>query len=234
MAYLFDAGAGVVRNAIIAAQKKGISELDPLQIKHVFFTHIHSDHTIDLSELVQTMWFKREGRIDVYGPGEIEQIVNGMNAMIAPDIEFRMHSLQPVPRKDPKLVDAHVIKAGVVYQADSIHIEAFLVEHGDLKPSFGYKVVTPDKTIVISGDTTFSKTLIDKAKGADVLVHEVMSEKGVQQLSDVWQKYHRAYHTTTTQVAEIAKQTRPKLLVLYHLFFAGVDEDSLLNEVKEK
>lgn len=232
-AYLFDTGAGVIRNAIKANQQLGIDALNPNKIGHVFYTHMHSDHVIDFSELVQTLWWRKLVKIQVYGPKEIVEMANGMVAMTAPDTRFRLNSIQPKQRDDAWSVDTHVIEqGGIVFEGDGIVIEAFVVPHGEFKPAFGYKIITDDKSIVISGDTAFSETLIEKAKGVDVLLHEVISQEGLSSQPKSWQKYHKAYHTPTDKVAEVANRAKPKLLVLYHALFYGASEESLLQEVK--
>ena len=234
IAYVFDTGAGVVRNAIKAYQQMGIKALNPTKIEHIFYTHMHSDHVIDFAEIVQTIWWRKEIKTQIYGPKEIVEMTKGMYGMMARDIRFRLKSIQPKKRDDAWQVDTHVIeKGGVVYEGEGIVIEAFVVPHGEFKPAFGYKIVTDDKTIVISGDTAFSETLIEKAKGADVLLHEVISREGLNSLSKSWQKYHMAYHTTTDKVAEVANRTKPKLLVLYHALFYGASEESVMAEVKK-
>lgn len=231
-AYLFDTGAGVVRNAVIAEQKMGIPELAPERIKYVFYTHVHSDHTLDFSELAQTYWWRKKFKINVYGPEEFLEIDAGMNRMAMPDIDVRMQSQQPVNRKDKDLVDVHVIQEGIVYKTENIQIEAFLVPHGDIKTAYGYKITTPEKSIVISGDTSFSEKIIEKSKGVDILLHEVINGDRLGEISESWQKYHLHYHTTTSQVAEIARQAKPKLLVLYHVLFLGSDPDDIVKQVK--
>ena len=234
-AYLFDAGAGVVRNAIIANQTMGIDALNPAKIEHLFFTHMHSDHVNDFSELVQTIWWRKHVKVNVYGPKEIVDMAEGMYAMTAPDTQFRLNSIQPKIREDAWQVNTHLIKkGGIVYKDEGIEIEAFEVPHGEFKPAFGYKIVTEDKTIVISGDTAFSDVVVEKSKGADILIHEVISRDGLNSQSPLWQKYHLAYHTTTDQVAKIANQVKPEILVLYHALFYGTSEQRLLEEVKEK
>lgn len=232
-AYLFDIGAGVVRNAIKADKINGIHALNPTKIEHVFLTHTHSDHVNDLSELAQTVWWRKQIQINLYGPQEITEMVEGMYQMTGHDTQFRLNSIQPKVREDAWKLKTHVIKKeGIVYQADGISIEAFVVPHGEFKPAFGYKVVTSDKTIVISGDTAYSETLIEKAKGADILIHEVISRAGLSKLSPMWQNYHAAYHTPTDRVAKVANQTKPGLLVLYHGLFYGAPEHSVVEEVQ--
>jgi ribonuclease Z len=231
-AYLFDTGAGIVRNAIKANMKLGIKALNPTNIEHVFYTHMHSDHINDFAELIQTVWWRKATKFQIYGPKEIVEMADGMYAMTAPDTRFRVNSIQPRIRDDSWQVDTHVIKkAGIVFENDGISIEAFVVPHGEFKPAFGYKIVTDDKTIVISGDTAFSETLIEKAKGADILLHEVISKEGLSSQTESWQNYHTAYHTPTDKVAETANRAKPKLLVLYHALFYGVSEETLLQEV---
>ncbi len=230
-AYLFDMGGGSVQNAIIAHQKMGIEELAPERIKYVFFTHLHSDHTLDYSVLAQTYWWRKEFKIQVFGPKEFVTIDKGMNMMAMPDIEFRMSSQQPVKRKDKDLADVQIIKEGIVYKSELIEVEAFLVPHGEFKTAYGYKVTTPDKTLVISGDTAFSEKLIQKAKGVDILLHEVINGDRLKKISQSWQDYHLSYHTTTSQLAEVAKQAKPGLLVLYHVLFLGESSEEVVKQV---
>lgn len=128
--------------------------------------------------------------------------------MQATDIALRTGGNQPVA--DPTLYQVNVTEIGddgVILENDGVTVEGFTVNHGDIKPAYGYKITTPDKTIVYSGDTTYSETLIEKAKGVDVLVHEVISEAGWKALTPDWQVYHHSAHTLTSELADIA--TRP-------------------------
>ena len=98
-----------------------------------------------------------------------------------------------------------------------IRIVAFAVDHGAWKHAYGYRFEAPGRVIVISGDTTYSKSLIQAAKGCDILVHEVYSEKGLANRTPDWQRYHAAFHTSAPDVGRIAAEVQPKKLVLYHL-----------------
>ena len=106
------------------------------------------------------------------------------------------------------------------------------MEHGEIRPAFGYKITTPDKTIVISGDTRYSAKLVEMARGADILFHEVISEEGLKGLETFWQNYHSSSHTTSSELARVANAARPGLLVLYHVAFYGAPADSALKEVQ--
>jgi len=111
---------------------------------------------------------------------------------------------------------------------------AFAVEHGSWEHAYGYRFETPDRTIVISGDTAPTDAVVEACNGCDVLVHEVYCKAGLDQGSAVWQSYHPAHHTSSIELARIAEKARPKLLVLYHLLFLGCSEQQLLNEVRRE
>ena len=231
-AYLFDVGGGVVRRAIEASRRYGIPGLSPERIDRVFLTHLHSDHVADFAELAATLWWRRAGRIRVWGPAGVAALVDGMEAMLAPDIRYRLGGSLPVTSPDGYRVHETEIEAGRVLEEDGIAIDAFEVPHGSVRPAFGYRIATPDRTIVISGDTSYSGTLVDMARGADILFHEVISEEGLRGLSQAWQNHHAAVHTTSTEVARVARQARPRLLVLYHVLHYGAPAESALDEVR--
>jgi ribonuclease Z len=113
-----------------------------------------------------------------------------------------------------------------------MRVIAFAVSHGAWQHAYGYRLEAPDKTIVISGDTTYSPTLIAAAKGCDILVHEVYSEKGLQGRTAEWQRYHSAYHTSAPDVGRVAAAVRPKTLVLYHLLPMGESPEEVVGEVR--
>lgn len=231
-AYVFDAGGGMVQRAIEARDKLGIKELNPTSICCLFFTHLHSDHTLDYVELVNTLWWRRDAKLRAWGPTGLKSMTEGMYQLMAADISIRTSGLQPVKHPDFYQVDVTEIDDGIVYKKDGVIIEAFSVPHGDIKPAFGYKISTPDKSIVISGDTSYSEKLLVMSKGVDLLIHEVISDKGLSTRSYFWQKYHRAAHTSTTMLAKLASKAKPKKLVLYHALFYGTSEQELLEEIR--
>ena len=231
--YVFDAGGGMVQRAIEANQHLGIKALYPTNIKHLFITHLHSDHVLDYSELAATYWWRRTEKLKAYGSTGLQAMTDSYYDMMAIDIKLRTSGNQPVKNPDFYQVDVtEIAQDGAVLEDGEVTIEAFSVNHGSIKPAYGYKVITPDKTVVISGDTTYSETLIEKAKGVDVLIHEVISEAGWSQLPEVWQNYHAAAHTRTSELADIANKTRPGVLVLTHILHYSAPIETARTEIE--
>ena len=113
---------------------------------------------------------------------------------------------------------AHEIPPGVVYDSGGVRVTAFPVEHGRLQ-AYGYRIDTPTRSIVISGDTRPSETLIRMATGVDVLIHEVQPSGPVQlgnRPNVDWAKYIASHHTTSIQLGQLAARARPKLLIVSH------------------
>lgn len=232
-AYMFDVGPGSVRNAIKAWKTMDAPELNPVNIKYVFITHLHSDHTLDYPELASTYWWRRDAHIDAYGPKGLNAMTEGYYAMQDVDISLRTSGNQPV--KDPTMykVNVHEIEEpGVIFDKNGVTVEAFLVDHGDIKPAYGFKITTPDKTIVYSGDTRYNENVVEAATGADILVHEVISEAGWKELEPMWQEYHHTSHTLTSELAEVANKAKPGLLVLNHVLTYAAPLDSAKSEVE--
>jgi ribonuclease BN (tRNA processing enzyme) len=232
--YLIDFGPGVVRRAELARYLLGIRELSARHLKKAFVTHLHSDHTAGYSDLILTSWvLGRDEPLEVYGPKGLRAMTEHILAAYREDIELRIEGLEPI-NPDGCRVDAHEIEPGVVYRDSNVTVEAFAVKHGSWRHAYGYTFRTPDKVIVISGDTTPTESIVEHSRGCDVLIHEVYSQSGYDLLTPDWQKYHASFHTSTHQLAEIASQAEPKLLVLYHQLFFGVSEKELLQEVQDR
>ena len=230
--YLFDVGAGAVRQATVARYRYDIPSLYPSQICCAFVSHLHSDHMLDFSELAHTFWWRRNSALQAWGPLGIERISNGLLEIIAADADLRINGLQPVQNPDGYKVQVNTIEPGVLLQKDDLTIEAFTVNHGDIEPAFGFKISTNDLSIVISGDTAYSEELAEIASGVDILFHEVISRQGLQRNSPGFQRYHNSVHTTSDELARLAKIAQPKKLVLYHGLFYGTEETSVLDEIK--
>ena len=212
--YLFDFGPGVVRRA--EALKSGITAVEPGNLKVAFVTHLHSDHTAGYSDLILTGWISgRTVPLEVYGPTGIQSMTEHILQAYRIDIETRTNPEGNQRRfPDGAKVNAHDIKSGVVYRDDRVTVTAFATKHA--MESYGYRFDTPDRSIVISGDTNPVEETIKACNGCDVLVHEAQPLELLVKMPESMQAFDAKYHTTTEQLAELAKKAKPKLLVIYH------------------
>ena len=232
--YLVDFGPGTIRSfaALMPAWGGGMKEMDVTKIEHAFLTHIHSDHTTGLSDLLLTPWIMgRENKLNLYGPKGLEKMAGSLLDAYADDIDYRMNGTQPSNGTGYQF-NFTELADGVVFQDRNLKVEAFKVNHGDFEDAFGFRFTSKDKVIVFSGDTGPSKSLERYAKDADILVHEVYSNAGFLKKTKDWQIYHRGHHTSTYEVGEIASRAKPKLLVLSHILFWGADERDILEETR--
>lgn len=216
-AYLVDFGAGVVRRAKAAMFDKGITALEPTNLTIAFATHLHSDHTVGYPDLILTPWVMgRKVPLEVYGPKGIKAMTDHVLAAWHEDIEERISTETWQPRNygDTYKVNVHEISSGVIYKDANVTVTAFPTKHA-FPETYGYRFDTADRSIVISGDTTYSQTTIDACHGCDVLVHEVQTLEWLAKRPD-FQPYATKYHTTTTQLAEIASKAKPHLLIISH------------------
>jgi len=232
-AYLFDCGTGVVRRAAAAAGR-GIAGLEAPNLGIVFLTHLHSDHTLGLADLILTPWvMERRTPLEVYGPPGTRALTDHLLEAYADDIRIRLGGLEP-DRHEGYRVRAHEIVPGVVYRDSHLVVKAFAVAHANYEPgrALGYRVEARGRVIVISGDTRPTAAVVESCVGCDVLVHEVYSAAGFRGRSPAWQRYHADAHTSADELAELATRARPRLLVLYHQLFMGRSEEDLLREVR--
>ena len=241
VAYLFDAGTGVVRRAV-AAGRNGVAAFGGRApaaqpspaFDRVFLTHLHSDHTLGLADVIFTPWIQgRVQPLDIYGPPGTKRLVAGILSANEEDIAERVAS-SGGPARDGWNAAVHETGEGIVFTDARVSVRAFPVLHGGWSYAYGYRVQTPDRTIVISGDTRPTPEIVAQCAGCDVLIHEVYSDAGFAAIAPVRQAYHARAHTSATQLGEIATKAKPRLLVLYHQLFFGATDDQLLREVRSR
>jgi ribonuclease BN (tRNA processing enzyme)/pimeloyl-ACP methyl ester carboxylesterase len=218
-AYLVDFGPGVVRRAEAAALKRQIPAVQPGNLKVAFVTHLHSDHTAGYSDLILGGWTSgRTVPLEAYGPTGLQSMTEDILHAYRIDIGTRTNPEGPMRDAgrfpDAWKVNAHEIKPGVIYKDEKVTVTAFATKHA--MESYGYRFETPDRTIVISGDTNPVEATINACNGCDVLVHEAQSLELLAKMPQSMQSFVAKYHTTTEQVAELATKAKPKLLVIYH------------------
>ncbi len=231
--YIVDCGPGVVRRAA-EASKLGFPSLEAAQLKTLFITHLHSDHTIGLADIILTpAVLDRNAPIRIYGPVGSKNMTDDLMSAYKEDIAIRINGLE---KGDAIAYQVYTneIKEGQIYKDSNLTVTAFNVQHGQWDNAFGFVFQTKDKKIVISGDCTYSENLIKFAKDCDILVHEVYSDAGLKKRTQRWQDYHSTFHTSTYQLADIANKVKPKLLILNHQLTFGTSLQSLLDELKSK
>ncbi len=216
--YLFDMGVGVVRRWA-AALRNGVAPLDPASLRTAFVTHLHSDHTLGYAELIFSSWTIERGPhrpLEIYGPKGLQAMTDHLLAAYADDLAVRTGKDGEREGDAPPVVHVHETAAGVVYRDSLVTVTAFPAHHGSWADAFGYRIQTPDRVIVLSGDAGPPSELAAQCRGCDLLLHE----GGFRTAAEAT-PYYRKFHTTTEDLARIAAAAQPKLLVLYHQPPAG-------------
>jgi len=213
--YLFDFGAGVVRRAAALSPRFGgkIPALDAKRLKTAFLTHLHSDHTLGLPDLILSGWTsgRRKQALNLYGPEGTKELVDGIEQGWEEDIKYRVFGQEGANNQGWR-TNVTEIKEGEVYRDKNIRVIAFPVIHGSWPNAYGYRVETADKVIVISGDLSPSEKIRTYSKDADLLIHEVYCERGFKEsrmLTDELRLYHRKNHTSTLELAKLAAEVQP-------------------------
>lgn len=232
-AYIVDAGVGVVRQAS-AASERGFPALQASNLDIAFLTHLHSDHTLGLPDLILTPWvMRRTVPLQLYGPAGTRAMADNIEKAYAEDIQIRIEGLERENTAGHQ-VTVHEIQPGVVYQDANVKVTAFAVKHGSWKEALGYRFDADGKSIVISGDTRPVDSVVSACNGCDVLIHEAYAgSTGDAETA----AYFSAFHTSALELGDVAAKAHPKLLVVTHyvsLGKLGEDDARLANEIHEK
>lgn len=230
--FLFDAGPGVMRQMTAAGL--------PVRggtITRVFLTHLHSDHTLGLPDIIFTSWVMgRRLPLDIVGPAGTQAMTDHLLEAWREDIAVRTEGLEHAAPGGQRVSVREVSGGATVYDSAGVRITAIPVPHGNWKQAFAYRIDGPGKTVLISGDTRPSPALERAARGVDVLVHEVYPEVRLKPEErpggDAWPRYMRSFHTSDRELGAIAARARPRLLVLYHIVRMGGTDQELLAGVR--
>jgi ribonuclease BN (tRNA processing enzyme) len=231
VSYIVDCGPGVVRRAA-AAGLKGVEGLNPNKLNRLFITHLHSDHTTGYADFILTpAVLERAGPVEVFGPKGIKEMNDHILAAYRQDYDIRIFGLEKGDSLAYK-VNVHELQPGIIYKDSLVEVHAFSVKHGSWEEAYGFKFTTPDKSIVVSGDCTYSESVAQMCNGCDILVHEVYSVDGYSRRPEKWKVYHKDFHTSSLDLAKLANQAKPKLLVLTHQLIWDSTEEKLLEEIR--
>ncbi len=225
--FMFDVGDGVVQKA----ENIGL----PLtHLDGIFITHWHSDHMIDLPSLISRSWvLGRNTDLHLYGPDGTDTLNQAINQFLHIENQHRVDhhgtTLMDLSKARAVAHEFHNEERGraVVFNQDGLKITAFDVSHEPVEPAVGYCIEYKGKKVVISGDTKKDDLLTEMANGADLLIHEVMLNSLLQKMSDRIKEDGQSrnaqilvdiqdYHTTPSEVAEVATEANVKKLVLHH------------------
>jgi ribonuclease Z len=224
VAYLVDVGVGVVRQADAAFANR-VPALNPRKLDIAFVTHLHSDHTLGLPDLILTPWvLGRSAPLELYGPPGIAAMAENILKAYTQDIHIRISGLEQANVTGYK-VNAHEIKPGVVYQDKNVKVTAFAVRHGIWPLALGYRFDAAGKSIVVSGDTAPADSVVEACNGCDLLIHEVYiglpANPDSAKTPEHWTQYMKTFHTSASELADIATRARAKTLVTTHLAFSN-------------
>ncbi|MEO8129598.1 MAG: MBL fold metallo-hydrolase [Bryobacteraceae bacterium] len=227
-AYVVDCGNGVALQLVRAGVPLG-------SLRDLFITHHHSDHNADYGNLLLLAWTAGlQKRVDTWGPPPLDQMTKLFFEMNAYDMKTRVADEGRMPLAP--LVRAHELtEGGLVLQDENVKVTCALVEHLPVVPALAYRFDTADRSIVVSGDTKPSAALIRLAKGADVLVHEVVYPSAVERLvaplanAAALTKSILSHHTPVEEVGRVAEAAGVKTLVLSH--FVPAEDPSLTEEM---
>jgi ribonuclease Z len=214
---LFDCGRG----ATIRLTQAGIPTGS---VSRVFLTHLHSDHIVQLPDLLLTAWVGQGGGVpgrtvplEVWGPDGTSDMMSALEKAFAFDIHIRRDVDEKFSAEGIR-VRSHDIKEGVVLDEDGVKVTAFLVDHAPIVPAFGYRVDYRGHSVILSGDTRLSENLIHHAEGVDVLIHETFDAVAARARSAnlVATDVVIAHHTTPEQAGQVFARVRPRLAVYSH------------------
>jgi ribonuclease BN (tRNA processing enzyme) len=227
--FLFDAGTGVERQLRAA----GLPISGPTAL---FITHLHSDHTLGLADLILTSWVMRRTRpFTIYGPRGTQKMVHDLMAAFAEDIRIRTQGLEHETAGGWR-VRVREIRPGVVFDSGGVRVRAIPVRHGSWREAYGYEVEAAGRRMVISGDTRPSDSLAAAAVDADILVHEVYPSSRVATEDRAggkdWPAYLRSFHTSDEELGVLAARAHPKLLVLTHVVRMGATDSEVVAGIR--
>jgi ribonuclease Z len=211
--FLFDAGRGFMHRLVEAGFPMSA-------VTKLFLTHLHSDHVIGVPDLMLSPWSaapERKVPLEIWGPEGTRAMMGHLEEAFAFDVHMRRDVDERFSPDGIRMV-AQDIREGKIYERNGVTVTAFLVTHGLVKPSYGYRVDYAGRSVALSGDTSPSDNLVAVCKGVDVLIHEAIDPDLLRSLVPNQERRASivARHTTPEQSAQIFNRVSPRLAVFSH------------------
>jgi ribonuclease BN (tRNA processing enzyme) len=204
---LVDCGLGVTHQLLRAG-------IDPANVRHLFFTHHHSDHNLEYAGFALSSWQLGRPDLQVFGPAGTDELTRTLfEQLYAVDIAYRAAQVHPRGGMDIVVRD---IEEGPVYSTDAFSVSAARVQHFAGLPCYGYRFEAGGRAIVISGDTTYCESVVELARGASILVNNCSLSVPPER----WQPIHHMvadHQSTPRQAGRMAREAGVRTLVLTHL-----------------
>jgi ribonuclease Z len=207
---LFDCGRGVLMRAAAAGLAAGA-------IRALFLTHLHSDHTTDLNDIITMRWAMsfQPMPLTVFGPVGAAALVEATEAMLGTDIGYRLAHHDDLTWQPGTQVTE--VDHGVVFEEAGVRVITAHTDHAPVHPTVGFRIEEDGKFVVIAGDTVPCAGLDELSEGADVLVHtvvrrDIIEQIGLPRLIDVLD-----YHSSVEDAARTAARNHVGTLLLTHL-----------------
>ena len=227
---LVDCGSGITQR--LHELKVSSADIDAL-----LFTHLHSDHAVDLYQLIISSWHSyRIKPWKIYGPKGTKKFVNKIMDAWADERKLR---ISYESRASVKAFDIDVVEFKSLgnLKIKDIKIKYFEVDHKPVKYAYGFSFTNKNKKLTISGDTKPCENLMKYAQKSDVLLHEVFIEGEIKEINKMrtQKTLHnvQSYHTTSSEVGKVAFIAQVKNLVLTHFVPTRFNKRNLKKVVKK-
>ena len=206
---LFDTGRGT--SIRLSQMDFNIGKVDK-----IFFTHLHSDHIVGFPDVLMTGWvYQRNKELKIFGPPGTKHFVTKIYEAFSEDIVIRTSKPEELKIEGMRL-NVNEIESGLVYKNKDVSVNVFEVDHGGgVEHSLGYKISYKGRTVIISGDTNYSENLVNNAKGADLLIHEIADAPEDLIKHNAKVRGLMDYHTTPSEMAKTVSYTHLTLPTIY-------------------
>ena len=227
---LIDCGSGITQR--LHELKVSSADIDAL-----LFTHLHSDHAVDLYQLIISSWHSyRIKPWKIYGPKGTKKFVNKIMDAWADERKLRI-SYEARASAKAFNIDVIEFKSLGDLKIKDIKIKYFEVDHKPVRYAYGFCFTHKNKKLTISGDTKPCENLMKYAQKSDVLLHEVFIEGEIKEINKMrtQKTLHNVqnYHTTSSEVGKVAFIAQSKKLVLTHFVPTIFNKNKLKKVVKK-